>query len=247
MSRTFVALSLIIAFLAAACCSKPMERPMAEQQSAFDERPRLLDVDPKQLGDNVSSAERKPTIEELMAQIDGLHRQLREMTSEEREDLERRLANDSLRKERLAGAAKIGSRGGDVTCLEDEIQKRQASELNERRRQEFEAHFPELIGQLKKAEIAAFYALDNDQVTIAYSIDVWPRRYWWRIGGTSTEAWLEGSWEERSKNEKLGGRVTFTDDLDDMRTGGKIPRLTGTLAECVTTLINLAEEAQRKK
>lgn len=175
------------------------------------------------------------TIAEVLEQVKALQKRLSEMTPAEREEFDRRMANDQLGRWRELRPLHVGSRSENTTTLEDTANS-------------FDVRFPEIAKQLVDAGIPASRSLKGETVSVSFSRRLSPtERLVWYIGGTPTAAWLDYYLERRSRNQQFGGRVTFTDDPDDMsQNSTMVSRRSGKLERCVQLLIADVKDAQNK-
>lgn len=176
------------------------------------------------------------TIAEVLEQVKALQKRLNEMTPAEREEFDRRMAaNDQLGRWRELRPLHVGSRSENTTTLEDTANS-------------FDVRFPEIAKQLVDAGIPASRSLKGETVSVSFSRRLSPtERLVWYIGGTPTAAWLDYYLERPSRNQQFGGRVTFTDDPDDMsQNSTMVSRRSGKLERCVQLLIADVKDTQNK-
>lgn len=160
-----------------------------------------------ELGDKVTKLDRRPTVQELMAQVDTLQRQLQD------------------------------------------AQRKEATE----RRNAFAIRFPDVAKQLMDANIYASCDVVEEKISISFSHDLSSiERLIWYVGGTRDNARLEYHLSGPSRNQQLGGRVTFSEDPDDMpRHDPVIATRHGTVEECVAMMVadvgEVRETAERRR
>lgn len=138
-----------------------------------------------------------------------------------------------------------------IDTLQRQLQDAQRKEATERRNA-FAIRFPDVAKQLMDANIYASCDVVEEKISISFSHDLSSiERLIWYVGGTRSNARLEYHLSGPSRNQQLGGRVTFSEDPDDMpRRDPVIATRHGTVEECVAMMVanvNAVREAAERR